>query len=103
MAKMEDSIREQKEKVEQAELQLSSAHEEHKQNLENLKLQLENNENSELNQVGILLEKHKIEMEEKDSELKKIHQKFLGLQESSKELQQRLDYNLESSMKTEEE
>jgi len=103
MAKMEDSIREQKEKVEQAELQLSSAHEEHKQNLENLKLQLENNENSELNQVGILLEKHKIEMEEKDSEMKKIHQKFLGLQESSKELQQRLDYNLESSMKTEEE
>merc|ERR1712227_1006374 len=67
MAKMEDSIREQKEKVEHAEFQLSIAHEEHKQNLENLKLQIvESNENTELNQVGILLEKHKTEIEEKN-------------------------------------
>ena len=98
MARMEDTVREHRDKVEAAEAQMSSVHEEHKYNLDNLRSQLENSESSELNQVGILLEKHRTEIEEKENELKKFHEKCLGLEDTNKELQERLDYNLESSM-----
>ena len=97
MAKMEDTVREHRDKVEAAEAQLSSAHEEHKHNLDNLRSQLQNSESSELNQVGILLEKHRTEIEEKEHELTKVHEKCRGLEDTSKELEERLDYNLESS------
>ena len=51
--------REHRDKVEATEAQLSFTHEEHKHNLENLRSKLQN---SELNQVGILLEKYKTEI-----------------------------------------
>ena len=51
--------REHRDKVEATEAQLSFTDEEHKLNLENLRSKLQN---SELNQVGILLEKHKTEI-----------------------------------------
>eukprot|EP00092_Neocalanus_flemingeri_P054245 GFUD01063881.1.p1 GENE.GFUD01063881.1~~GFUD01063881.1.p1 ORF type:complete len:1583 (+),score=606.32 GFUD01063881.1:211-4959(+) len=103
MAKMEDSIKEHKDKVESVEKQLKYAHEEHKNNLENLKTQLLQNENLESSQIDIMVESHKTEIGEKENEIKKLHESLLTLEESAKELQERLNYNLESSMKTEEE
>jgi len=103
MAKMEDTIKEHKEKIDLTEKQLQYAHEEHKINLENLKSQISSNENQESNKIDILVESHKTVLEEKDNELRKLQEKVIIIEESAKELQERLDYNLESSMKTEEE
>merc|ERR1719260_396156 len=100
---MEASIKEHKEKIETCEKQLKYAHEEHKNNLENLKGQLLNNENQESSKIDLLIETHKTEIEEKNNEVSKLKERLQVLEESSKELQERLDYNLESSMKTEEE
>merc|ERR1712179_874560 len=67
MVKMEDSIKEHKEKIESCEKQLKYAHEEHKNNLENLKGQLLNNENQESSKIDLLIETHKTEIEEKNN------------------------------------
>ena len=103
MARMEDSVRGHQDKVEEAQQKLQGAQEEHRKSLETLRLQFQNSENQELNQLGILIEKHKLELDEKENLIKKLHSKSLSLEESTRELQDRLTYNLESSMKTEEE
>merc|ERR1719234_769104 len=99
MTKLEAEVASEKKKVELAEVKLATSMEEHRLALDSLRT---NNE-SGASEVEIVKERFKTEMVEKEVEVKRLLESVQVHEEAEKVLQERLDINLESSMKNEEE
>jgi len=99
MAKLEAEVALEKKKVEVAESKLAACMEDHRLALDNLSANYE----SGSSEVEVVKERLKTELAEKESEVQRLLESVQVAEEAGKELQERLDINLDSSMKNEEE
>merc|ERR1719204_2969257 len=99
MAKLEAEVALEKKKVEVAESKLAACMEDHRLALDNLSANYE----SGSSEVEVVKERLKTELAEKEAEVQRLLESVQVAEEAGKDLQERLDINLDSSMKNEEE